>query len=75
LIGGKAVADSSHAGETSGPLTVHLPQIKSPKPGAEEDTLLENIQSLHAIKKHYQKAVKGKDGLVEVSKDRIRNYV
>jgi len=78
MIGGSAADISSQAvsgdATTSGPLTIHLPMIKSAK-NNDEDALLENIQSLHAIKKHYMKAVKGKDGLVEVSKDRIRNYV
>ena len=77
MIGGSVADTSSQAvsgeGTTSGPLTIHLPMIKSAK--NDEDALLENIQSLHAIKKHYMKAVKGKDGLVEMSKDRIRNYV
>ncbi len=80
MIGGSAADTPSQAvsgeGTTSGPLTIHLPLIKSPIKN-EEDYLLENIQSLHAIKKHYMKAAKegGTGGLVEVSKDRIRNYV
>ena len=75
IIGGSGTPDTSSQAVTGEDATqnLNLPIIKSAKNNV--DNLLENIQSLHAIKKHYMKAVKEKDGFVEVAKDRIRNYV